>query len=174
MRQFGKAIKEVVTTVLLAFILALLIRNYIVDARVIPSGSMLPTIQQSDRILVNKLAYSFKEPQRGDIIVFEAPVNVGDNQDFIKRVIALPGETVEIKNGKVFINGKPLEEDYILEAPNYNFGPVKVPEGCLFVLGDNRNSSYDSHLWNVWLRIDKVKGKAFLRYWPPNRIGFID
>jgi len=174
MRQFGRAVKEIVTTVLLAFILALLIRNYIVDARVIPSGSMLPTIQQSDRILVNKLAYNFKEPRRGDIIVFEAPVNVGDSQDFIKRVIALPGERVEIRNGKVFINGKPLEEDYILEAPNYDFGPVKVPEGCLFVLGDNRNSSYDSHLWNVWLRIDKVKGKAFLRYWPPNRIGLID
>jgi len=174
MGHFRKVIKEIFTTVLLAFILALLIRTYVVEARVIPSGSMLPTIQQWDRVLVNKLVYNFKEPERGDIIVFEAPVNMGENQDFIKRVIGLPGETVEIKKGKVYINGKPLEEDYILEAPNYDFGPVKVPPDCLFVLGDNRNASYDSHLWNVWLHIDKVKGEAFLRYWPPNRIGLVD
>ena len=174
MSKLAKMLKETVTTVLLAFILALFIRAYIVEARMIPSGSMLPTIQQADRVLVNKLVYDFRDPQRGDIVVFQAPVNTGESQDFIKRVIGLPGETVEITEGVVYVNGEPIEEDYLMEAPDYEFGPVKVPADSLFVLGDNRNSSYDSHLWNAWLDINKVKGEAFLRYWPPNRIGALD
>ncbi|NLK00922.1 MAG: signal peptidase I [Clostridia bacterium] len=174
MGKIGGIIKEIVTTVLLAFVLALLIRTYVVEARLIPSGSMLPTIQQQDRVLVNKLIYSLNEPQRHDIIVFEAPVSTGKSRDdFIKRVIGLPGETVEIKGGQVYIDGNPLAEDYIMEAPNYNFGPVKVPEDSIFVLGDNRNASYDSHLWDSWLHLDKIKGEAFVRYWPPGRIGRI-
>ena len=174
MSKLAKMLKETVTTVLLAFILALFIRAYIVEARMIPSGSMLPTIQQADRVLVNKLVYDFRDPQRGDIVVFQAPVNTGESQDFIKRVIGLPGETVEITEGVVYVNGEAIEEDYLMEAPDYEFGPVKVPSDSLFVLGDNRNSSYDSHLWNAWLDINKVKGEAFLRYWPPNRIGALD
>lgn len=172
--KVGKFIRETFTTIALAFILALVIRAYVVEARVIPSGSMLPTIHEGDRVLVNKIVYHFREPKRGEIIVFEAPVNAGENQDFIKRVIGLPGETVEIKNGKVYVNERPLPEDYIAEAPAYDFGPVTVPEDALFVMGDNRNSSYDSHLWNDWLRLDKVKGEAFARYWPPSRIGTIE
>ena len=177
MNLFRKVAKETVTTVLLALILALFIRAYVVEAHVIPSGSMLPTIEQWDRVLVNKLSYDFGEPERHDIVVFESPVavaNGGEKQDFIKRVIALPGERVEIREGQVYIDGEPLEEDFILEPPNYNYGPVEVPSNSLFVLGDNRNASYDSHMWNSWLEVDNVKGQAFIRYWPPERIGLID
>lgn len=174
MDKVGSFLRETITTILLAFVLALVIRAYVVEARIIPSGSMLPTIEEEDRVLVNKVVYHLRQPERGEIIVFEAPVAMaGTDDDFIKRVIGLPGETVEIKNGKVYINGKPLKEDYIAEPPDYVFGPVKVPEDALFVMGDNRNSSYDSHLWNAWLRLDKVKGKAFVRYWPLDRLGKI-
>lgn len=176
MANFRKFLRETVTTILLALVLAVIIRTYVVEARVIPSSSMLPTIEKWDRVLVNKIVYDISDPDRRDVIVFEAPVNTGEeNQDFIKRVIALPGETVEIKNGRVFINGEPLEEDYVMENPEYNYGPVEVPSDSLFVLGDNRNSSYDSHLWeDAWLKVDKVKGEAFIRYWPPDRLGFLD
>ncbi len=171
MSKVGKFLRETVTTVVLAFILALVIRAYVVEARVIPSGSMLPTIHEGDRVLVNKVVYHMRTPERGEIIVFEAPVS---SEDFIKRVVGLPGDTVEIKKGKVYINGSPLVEDYIAEAPEYEFGPITVPENSLFVMGDNRNASWDSHLWNKWLHLDKVKGEAFVRYWPPNRMGKID
>lgn len=175
MEKFGKLLKETVTTIVLAFILALVIRAYVVEARVIPSGSMLPTIEEGDRVLVNKVIYHIRQPERGEIIVFEAPVNMGVSQDdFIKRVIGLPGDTVEIKNGVVYVNGTALSEEYTAEPPDYNFGPVTIPENALFVMGDNRNSSYDSHLWNEWLRLDKVKGEAFIRYWPPDRLGKLE
>ena len=174
MEKFGNFFKEMITTILLALVLALVIRAFVVEARVIPSGSMLPTIEEGDRVMVNKIVYHMREPKRGEIIVFEAPIIMGDTRDdFIKRVIGLPGETVEVKEGKVFINGTALEEDYIAEVPDYVFGPVKVPEDGLFVMGDNRNSSYDSHLWGKWLRLDKVKGEAFIRYWPLDRLGKI-
>jgi len=174
MEKVGRIIRETVTTIALAFILALVIRAYVVEARVIPSGSMLPTIHEGDRVLVNKIVYHMRKPQRGEIIVFEAPVNTGENQDFIKRVVGLPGDTVQVKNAKVYVNGGALEEDYIAEAPDYEFGPIKVPDDALFVMGDNRNASYDSHLWNTWLKLEKVKGEAFARYWPPGRLGKVD
>jgi signal peptidase I len=165
-------IKETLSTLLVAIILALIIKTFLFEARVIPSGSMLPTIQINDRVLVNKLVYHWRLPERFEIIVFHAPeTRGGESEDFIKRVIAFPGETVAVKNGKVSINGKPLEEPMLNSVPNYSFGPVKVPEDCLFVLGDNRNFSFDSHLWNHWLETDMVKGKAFWCYWPLNRFG---
>lgn len=174
MSKYQGLLRETITTILLALVLALVIRAYIVEARIIPSGSMLPTIEEGDRVLVNKICYHLRQPERGEIIVFEAPVMMPDTRDdFIKRVIGLPGDTIEIKEGKVFINDTPLDEEYIAEEPDYNFGPVKVPKDGLFVMGDNRNSSYDSHMWNTWLRLDKVKGEAFVRYWPLNRIGKI-
>jgi signal peptidase I len=175
MSKIGSFLKETITTILLALILALFIRAYVVEARVIPSGSMLPTIEEGDRVLVNKIVYHMRQPDRGEIIVFEAPITMLETQDdFIKRVIGVPGDSIEVKNGTVYVNGEALEEDYIAEHPNYVYGPVKVPEDALFVMGDNRNSSYDSHMWDSWLRLDKVKGEAFVRYWPPHRIGKIE
>ncbi len=176
MSTIGSFLKDTVTTILLALVLALFIRAYVVEARVIPSGSMLPTIEEGDRVLVNKVVYHTREPERGEIIVFEAPIIMEDSQDdFIKRVVGLPGDKVEVKEGKVFVNETPIEEDYIAEKPNYVYGPVEVPDDALFVMGDNRNASYDSHMWeDSWLRLDKVKGEAFVRYWPLNRLGKIE
>lgn len=173
MKRFAQFVKETITTIGLALILSLILRVYVVEGRVIPSGSMLPTIQIHDRVLVNKFIYDFTSPKRGDIIVFAPPDSLGAEHDYIKRVIGLPGEIVEIKNGNIYINGKLLEEDYQHVKPDYEYGPVRVPENALFVLGDNRNKSFDSHVWGSWLTLDKVKGKAFLRYWPLDRFSLL-
>ncbi|MBC7076589.1 MAG: signal peptidase I, partial [Syntrophomonadaceae bacterium] len=109
-RNLGEFFKEVISIVVIAFILAMILRTFVVEGRVIPTGSMLPTIQLQDRVMVNKFIYYFKDPQRGDVVVFDPPEALNTNQDYIKRVIGLPGEKVEIKNGKVYIDDCPLEE----------------------------------------------------------------
>ena len=157
-------IKELVSVVAIAFILSMFLRHFVIEARLIPSGSMLPTIQLQNRVLVNRFIYRFTEPERGDVVVFQPPLET--DEDYIKRVIGLPGDTLEVKDTELYINGNVLHEPYILEPMNYAFGPVTVPEGCLFVMGDNRNNSYDSHLWDKWLTIDEVKGKALVVFWP--------
>lgn len=167
-------IKEMLTIIITAFILAMILRTFVVEGRIIPSASMLPTLQIQDRVMVNKFIYYFKEPQRGEIIVFSPPEAINADQDYIKRVIALPGEKVEVKEGQVFIDDKPLIEPYLPERINYEYGPVVVPEDSLFVLGDNRNHSFDSHLWNAWLTQDRLKGKAFMVYWPVNHINLLE
>lgn len=169
-KDFKEFIKETVTIVIIAFILAMVLRTFVIEGRLIPSGSMLPTLQLQDRVLVNKFIYRFKEPQRGDVIVFNPPEEIKADKPYIKRLIGLPGETIHIKEGKVFVNGRVLSEPYIAEAPNYEYGPVVVPPGCLFMLGDNRNQSFDSHMWNAWLTRDRLLGKAFVIYWPPGEI----
>jgi len=166
--------KEMISIIVIAFILAMIIRTFITEGRIIPTGSMLPTVQLQDRVMVNKFIYRFTEPQRGDIIVLAPPDVLNSSEDFLKRIIGLPGETVEMKDGNVYINGKALNEPYLAEAVNYEFGPVTVPDGCLLVLGDNRNISFDSHMWNAWLTEDHVKGKAFMIYWPINHITLLD
>lgn len=174
----GKAlkefVKETVSVVLIAFVLAMLLRTFVIEGRIIPTGSMLPTLQLQDRVMVNKFIYRFKEPQRGDIVVFRPPDVINANEDYIKRVIGLPGEKVEMKNGKVYINDKPLNEPYLNEEIDYEYGPVVVPEDCLLVLGDNRNHSFDSHMWNAWLTKDRLKGKAFMVYWPINHLHLLE
>ncbi|MGI6487060.1 MAG: signal peptidase I [Syntrophomonadaceae bacterium] len=173
-QELRNFLREMVSIIIIAFILATVLRMFIVEGRVIPTGSMVPTIQPKDRVMVCKFNYYFKDPQRGDIVVFEPPEELGQKEDFIKRVIGLPGETLEVKDGKVYIDGKSLEEPYIMEEPNYEYGPVKIPEGALFVMGDNRNLSFDSHMWNAWLRESHLKGKAFMTYWPVNRITMLE
>lgn len=153
---------DILETIILAVVLYFGINA--VSARVRVDGfSMRPTLQDGEYILVNKLAYKTGEPHRGDIIVFIFPVN--PQEDLIKRVIGLPGETVSVHNGIVSINGAPLSEAYIASPPAYD-GDWVVPDGQLFVLGDNRNDSRDSHQWN-FLPIENVIGKAVLIYWPP-------
>ncbi len=149
-------------TVGLALILFLVINT--VSARVRVDGfSMLPTLHDGEFVLVNRLAYQTGTPTRGDIIVFRS-VNTPD-LDLIKRVIGLPGDKVLIQGGRVIVNGQTLNEPYINAAPNYG-GEWQVPEGYLFVLGDNRNDSSDSHSWG-YLPMEKVVGKAVIIYWPP-------
>ncbi len=126
--------------------------------------SMLPTIQDGDYIIVNKAAYLFSPPQRGDIIALESPQK--NEPDLIKRIIALPGDTIEISGGIVFVNHTPLVEPYVFEKPQYALPPQKIPPDNYFLLGDNRNNSTDSHTgWT--LPRQKIIGKAWVAYWPP-------
>ena len=165
---------EGLQTLGLSIVLALGIRTFVAEARYIPSGSMEPTLEINDRLVVEKISYYFSPPERGDIVVFWPPDNLfpeGERRDaFIKRVIGLPGDDVEITDGTVFIDGVPLDEDYIKAEPTYVWGPETVPEGAYLVLGDNRNSSYDSHSWG-FVPEDNIIGKAVVRFWPPSRIG---
>ena len=176
-REYGEAI-------LIAVILALFIRTFVVQAFKIPSGSMKPTLLVGDHILVNKFIYGVKvpfsnitlipvkDPKRGDIVVFKFPED--PKKDFIKRVIAVAGDTVQIRNKKVYINDKPMEDPYGTHLdphlipggarPRDNLGPVAVPPNSLFVMGDNRDHSYDSRFWG-FVNQSAVKGKAFIIYW---------
>ncbi|HWP98289.1 MAG TPA: signal peptidase I [Syntrophomonadaceae bacterium] len=169
--EVRQMLKETISIIVIALALALLLRNFVIEGRIIPSGSMLPTLQLQDRVMVNKFIYDFKDPVRGDIIILDPPPALERTDLFIKRVIGLPGETVEMKNGKVYINENALKEPYLAEPLDYTFGPVVVPQNSLLVLGDNRNSSFDSHKWvPAWLTRDRVKGKAFMVYWPLNHL----
>ncbi|MDD4171571.1 MAG: signal peptidase I [Syntrophomonas sp.] len=161
-------LKETISVIVIAFVLAMILRNYVIEGREIPTGSMLPTVQLNDRVWVNRFIYRFQEPQRGDVIMFQPPESVNSPTPYLKRVIGLPGETVEMKNNKVYINDKALVEPYVSEPLEYEYGPVLVPPNGLLVLGDNRNSSYDSHEWNTWLTQDRLMGKALAIYWPLN------
>lgn len=161
----------------LSIVLALGIRQFVAEARYIPSGSMEPTLQINDRLVIEKIGYHFNPPVRGDIIVFWPPAELfppGKRRDaFIKRVIGLPGDTVEITQGKVYVDGQPLQESYIKAPPEYQWGPERVPDKSYLVLGDNRNSSYDSHAWG-FVPQENIIGKAVVRFWPLNRVGGLD
>lgn len=166
---------EALKTIALSGILAFGIRSFVAEARYIPSGSMLPTLQINDRLIIDKISYDFRNPKRGDIVVF-SPTDTLKKQNFkdafIKRVIGLPGETVEVKDGLVYVNGQPIQEKYVEDQPNYRFGPVTVPPNEYLVLGDNRNNSYDSHYWGSVPR-QNIIGRAVVRFWPINRVGEI-
>lgn len=169
-KELSNSIKEIFGTILVAFVLAMVLRTWIIEGRIVPSESMVPTIQVQDRLLVNKLIYHFEEPQRGDIIVFRPPDEIKSEYDFVKRLVAVPGDKVEVKNGHLYVNDQIQQEPYIAAEMTYEFGPVVVPADSYFMMGDNRNSSYDSHLWGVWLTRDHIIGKAFAAYWPLNRL----
>ena len=161
-------------TLLALDLFSLSLREFVAEARYIPSGAMLPTLEINDRLIINKLGYKFTDPQRGDLVLF-SPTDALKPQyknAFIMRIIGLPGETVEVKNGQVIINGEALSEEYIAEEPEYEWGPEVIPDEAYFVLGDNRNNSYDSHSWGFVPR-DYIIGKATKRYWPPQRMGVI-
>ena len=168
---------EGLQTIGLSIVLALGIRHFVAEARYIPSGSMEPTLQINDRLVVEKVSYYFNSPERGDIVVFWPPdelfPNTGRRDAFIKRVIGLPGEVIEIKSGKVIVNGDSLDETYIKAPPEYQWGPETVPQSSYLVLGDNRNSSYDSHSWG-FVPHQNIIGRAVVRFWPPDRLGGLD
>jgi len=184
-------IREYIEAILIALLLALFIRTFVVQAFKIPSGSMKNTLLIGDHILVNKFIYGIKnplngntwipikEPERRDIVVFKYPMN--PEQDYIKRVIGVEGDTIEIKDKKVYVNGEPQEEDYTIFLdkrvlpgslqPRDNMGPITVPENSLFVMGDNRDNSYDSRFWK-FVDLKAVKGKAFVLYWSWDKENF--
>lgn len=157
---------DVIETVLLSVVLFLAINA--VSARIrVESISMQPTLYEGDFVIVNKLAYQLGKPGRGDVVIFKFPLDP-EREPYIKRVIGLPGEAVTVRNGKIYINNNdyPLNEPYIKAEPNYENTWV-VPENSLFVLGDNRNNSSDSHSWGM-VPLDNVIGKAEVVYWPPS------
>ena len=180
-------VREYAESILIAIIMALIIKAFVIQAFKIPSGSMIPTMLIGDHILVSKFIYGtklpftdkiiipMKKPSRRDVIVFKFPED--ESKDFIKRVIGLPGDTVEVREKIVYINGEPLEEPYAEHGdkmvypagiqPRDNFGPVVVPEDSYFVMGDNRDFSLDSRYWG-FVKLNKIKGRAFIIYWSWN------
>ncbi|MEL7209842.1 MAG: signal peptidase I [Actinomycetota bacterium] len=155
-----------------ALAVALVIQAFLVQAFYIPSGSMEPTLNVGDRVLVNKLSYDLHDVNRGDLVVFERPDGAqGDIKDLIKRVIALPGETVEIRGGTVLVDGRVLEEPYLADGEVLaDFAAVDVPEGTVFVMGDNRDDSNDSRKFGP-IDQDNIVGRAFFRVWPLTELG---
>jgi signal peptidase I len=158
--------RQVLAVVLIAIGVFLLSRAT-VQTSVVVGSSMEPSFEDGQRLLVNKVVYRFREPQRSEVIVFQPPS--GHGPDFIKRIIALPGDTVEIKGGAVYINDRALDEPYIKAAPSYTMASEEIPEGEYFVLGDNRNNSNDSHSWGT-LPQENIVGKVWISIWPPGTI----
>ncbi|MBQ6574609.1 MAG: signal peptidase I [Lachnospiraceae bacterium] len=167
-KSFAREVLEWVIVIAISALLAFCLDKFIIVNAKIPSASMEPTIMTGDRLIGNRLAYINEDPKRGDVVIFLYPDN--EKEYFIKRVIGLPGETVEIRDGKVYINGseEPLDESaYIAATPLGNFGPFNVPEGAYFMMGDNRNNSMDSRYWNQpYVYKDKILGRAWARYFP--------
>jgi signal peptidase I len=188
---------ELPALLVLSLVLALLIKTFIFQAFYIPSGSMLPTLEVGDRVLVNKVVYHLHPPRRGDIVVFEDPLpsiqpdrgplsafwhwlteglglSSNPEKDFIKRVVALPGETIEIHRGTVIVDGRELNEPYLSEIADMgDFAPHTVPPGRVFVMGDNRTSSSDSRTTLGDIPYDNVIGRAFVVIWPPSRLRWL-
>jgi len=160
---------------MLAVVLAVTVRLFIAEPRYIPSNSMEPTLVVGDRLLVDKVSYRWHPPRRGDVVVFRPPPQLSSygyspNQAFIKRVVGLSGDTLQTALGQLYRDGQPLAEPYILEPPTYEMPPRQVSEGNLFVMGDNRNDSNDSHVWGE-LPQENIIGQARFRFWPLSRFG---
>lgn len=171
-----KGFGELVESLLFAWVVVFLIlKPFFMQAFFIPSESMVPTLQVHDRLLVAKVPFWWRGPARGEILVFKAPQNAdrdGIQRDYIKRCIGLPGETLEVRAGKVFINGTKLYEPYTAEDSNLDFGPIRIPDAHYFMMGDNRNKSADSRFWGPLDR-DRIVGRAWVRFWPLDKIGMM-
>ncbi|MFH1452744.1 MAG: signal peptidase I [Armatimonadota bacterium] len=163
-------IKEWVDSIIIAGISAIIIIQFIVQPFYIPSESMYPTLKKWDFILVNKFIYRFSDPQKGDIVVFYPPpsAHAGD-KEYIKRIVALPGDTVQVKDGYLYLNGKKQNEVFVKNLADYELEKLTIPRNKYFVLGDNRSNSGDSHVWG-YLPQKNIVGKAFIIIWPPPRI----
>ena len=195
--QHGSELREWTEAIVIAFVLAIVLRTFLIQAYKIPSGSMEPTLLIGDHIMVNKMRYGLRMPdsvfgltpfaseipyghylfhlarvQRGDVVVFVFPLD--SSKDFIKRVVGIPGDTVQVKKGKVFLDGEPVPDphahfevapqDRSQNSPRDNFGPVVVPPGKFFMMGDNRDRSYDSRFWG-FVKLDQIEGRAMFIYW---------
>lgn len=155
-----KFMKQWLPSIVIAVVISLFVRTYVAEAMRVPTGSMIPTIQINDRLIVEKMLW-MTTLDHGDIVVFTPPVAEDENKRYVKRLIGMPGDTVEIKDGALYRNGAQVNEPYLNERMEYNFGPVTVPEDHYFFLGDNRNISYDAHLWDTpFVSKDKLIGKV--------------
>lgn len=191
----GSFLRELPVLLLIAFVLAFLLRTFVLQVFYIPSSSMEPTLQIDDRMVVEKITYRFREPERGEIVVFEGEtfatgaeertiatrvvrgfgqflgVVPASARDFVKRVIGLPGDEILIEGGQVYVNGEPLEEPYVVYDDGSDYGPVTVPEGHLFFLGDNRPNSSDSRRSLGFVPLDHVVGRSTVIIWPFDHAG---
>lgn len=159
---------DIVKTIVISIIIAFIITNFVIVNALIPSGSMENTVMTKDRVIAFRLSYLFSEPKRQDIIILNS-TNENENKMYLKRIIGLPGETINIIDGKVYINNSktPLKEPYIKETMLGNFGPYTIPDEHYFVMGDNRNNSIDSRYWEKpFVKKDKILGKAIFKYYP--------
>lgn len=159
-------------TIIVALILALIIRAFFLQVFWIPSGSMEPTLDIGDRIVVNKVAFHFRQPKRSEVLVFRQVSSFAGKKDLIKRLVGLPGETFEVKDGIIHINGSPLQEKHPMNQDYADFGPVTIPADSYFVMGDNRPASADSRVWGFLPR-KNIIGPAFIRIWPLTKFGLI-
>lgn len=174
-KKLREAQRENIQILVIALVLAVSIRLLIAEPRYIPSNSMEPTLLIGDRLVIEKVTYRLHPPQSGDIIVFSPPLEFQErfgfpDKAFIKRVIGTPGDTVQVQNGSVYLNHQPLQESYIAEPPAYEMPEIQVPDGKVFVMGDNRNNSNDSHVWG-FLPQQNIIGRAIFRFFPLNHLG---
>ncbi len=166
-RKVSGSIWEFAKTLIIAFVLAQLIMVSVAQAFQVEQYSMEPTLLPHDRVLVDKFLYRLRELKRGDVIVLKYPLN--PTRNYIKRIVALPGDKLEVKEGKLYVNGRMRQEGYVNAAPQGSYGPLTVPQDSVFVMGDNRNNSEDSRSFGA-LKKDHIIGQAILIYWPPQRI----
>jgi signal peptidase I len=165
-----EAVREIGETVIPAVVIALFINLFLAQATQVLGQSMEPTLHSSQRVVIEKVSYLLHGPRRGDIVV----INSSDQSEMlIKRVVGLPGESIEVKNGRVFINGELLEETWTLRQGGGHFGPQTIPPLHVFVLGDNRGASNDSRSFGA-VPIDDIVGQAWISYWPPEEVGFVE
>lgn len=172
MAQGKSQLREFIEQIAIAAVLAFFIITFVMQSFIVDGPSMEPSFYDRERLFVNKFIYRFRDPVRGEVIVFDP--SLPNSKPFIKRVIGLPGEIVHLRDGAVFIDGEPLSEDYIKDMPLRNYGPYEVGQDEYFVLGDNRSNSSDSRFSQVGMvNIDDITGKAFWAYWPINRMRII-
>jgi signal peptidase I len=172
-KKGGGGVLEFLVILVVSFVLVFgFVRPFVVEAFWIPSASMVPTLKYGDRVLVNKFIYRFTEPERGDVIVFKSVQD--DQQDLIKRVVGVPGDEIAVRGGRLFVNEEPQREPYVnKKMPDRSFAaPTTVPENHVFVMGDNRANSQDSRVFGPVPK-ENIEGEAFLRFWPPGRIGLL-
>ncbi len=164
-KSLGAELKDWIISIAIAVVLALFIRHFIVELYLVDGPSMQPTLVSNERLVVNKFIYRFRTPKKGEVLVFQYPKD--PSRDFIKRVIALPGDTIEIKDGHVFVNNQLQNEPFILSQTRGDYPLTTIPEGHIFVMGDNRNNSEDSRFPDVgFVPFNLIKGKAVLVFWP--------
>jgi signal peptidase I len=172
-KKGGGGVLEFLIILVVSFVLVFgFVRPFVVEAFWIPSASMVPTLKYGDRVLVNKFIYRFTEPERGDVIVFKSVQD--DDQDLIKRVVGVPGDEITVRGGRLFVNGEPQKEPYVNKKyPDRSFyAPTTVPKDHVFAMGDNRANSQDSRVFGPVPK-ENIEGEAFLRFWPPDRIGLL-